>query len=982
MSALPAPQIVPPEAHVRQAVAFIQAIQPGLVDGEFTELRKFVSGKADKLFFTDLQQLVEAAFKHDTGGADCYVGVHPRVGHDGHNTAVHRARCLIADCDGKLFDSLEDTLVAIDDCPLPPSIAVQSSPGSYHLYWLLNTVLDLTQPEIEAHYRSLCRGLAALVVGPDRKADGINDPARILRIPRTHNHKYDDTPLVKLVRFDAERRYTLEELNAAISEYAPWFAMREEPRALTTPRENCGNCLSDVDVIAKGCEHPKFAALWRGDLSSNDNNPSKADLALCNYLAFWTNGDADQMDRVFRGSGLMRDKWNSRRGNSTYGLNTITKALADMTDGYEPQVPVHIVMHPKQDGTDEVTGQIGDDQPADGGSSAEDDDSEQAPRATNTPPRSGKTGSEQSGDSRRRVDISDAFQMIHGCRDGIFDAIAARAVANVYQSGASLVEIVGDVGNRAPRQLNAAGTVVLLAQCVRTMRPNAKGKFLDAQVTRFQADQINRAIEQGIEQSGALPLTGVMHVPFIDRTGHVLATNGYDAQSRVFVDLPPELQGMDVPDAPTTQQLTAAVDLLNHAIIGEFPWADAASCANAWGGLLTPTIVPLLPPSANIPAYMNTKPNPGVGATYELQCVGALYTGRPGVTLKPPPMDDEAECQKTITSVLLKPEPIIILDNVTEPFGNATWDALFTSRYTMARVLGSSNTPRLPNNVFWCITGNNALPRGDTIRRTVTARMDALVEHPELRTFRRDVLQDTIRDRRELLGAVLTIIRAWFAAGKPRGIVPAFVSYDDWAQTVGGILTFIGVDGFLANRETMRTTADTDGDEWEQFLAAIRDLANGMAFKTRFLLRDVRDKDGNPRGVTFKTPELRAAAPTALLEHDGFNRLVRHLGIALGSHIDRPHGNLVLRLNANHGGSPSYLVEAFAPNPPAGGASHDAQGDHQVTQGDHQNGKVTHAGAIPPEENSSPGHHGDHGDHGDLYTNPRIHARAHMYAYV
>jgi putative DNA primase/helicase len=44
-------------------------------------------------------------------------------------------------------------------------------------------------------------------------------------------------------------------------------------------------------------------------------------------LAFWTGGDAQRMDRLFRCSGLMREKWDRETGASTYGSLTIAAAL-------------------------------------------------------------------------------------------------------------------------------------------------------------------------------------------------------------------------------------------------------------------------------------------------------------------------------------------------------------------------------------------------------------------------------------------------------------------------------------------------------------------------------------------------------------------------------------------------------------------------------------------------------------------------------
>ncbi len=71
----------------------------------------------------------------------------------------------------------------------------------------------------------------------------------------------------------------------------------------------------------------KFSRLWAGDISGYPS-PSEADLALCRELAFWTGSDAVIIDRLFRQSGLMRAKWDTRHGAQTYGAMTLAKALA------------------------------------------------------------------------------------------------------------------------------------------------------------------------------------------------------------------------------------------------------------------------------------------------------------------------------------------------------------------------------------------------------------------------------------------------------------------------------------------------------------------------------------------------------------------------------------------------------------------------------------------------------------------------------
>lgn len=86
---------------------------------------------------------------------------------------------------------------------------------------------------------------------------------------------------------------------------------------------------ADHDIVERArraSNGAKFDSLMRGDLSDYGDDHSAADAALCAILAFWTR-DREQIDRIFRTSGLMRDKWDSGRGGTTYGAITIEKAL-------------------------------------------------------------------------------------------------------------------------------------------------------------------------------------------------------------------------------------------------------------------------------------------------------------------------------------------------------------------------------------------------------------------------------------------------------------------------------------------------------------------------------------------------------------------------------------------------------------------------------------------------------------------------------
>lgn len=105
--------------------------------------------------------------------------------------------------------------------------------------------------------------------------------------------------------------------------------------------ESARICLNDDALLAKARtakNRAKFCGLYdRGDTSAYAST-SEADLALCAILAFWTGGDADQIDRLFRRSRLFRqEKWDAEHfaDGKSYGQATIAKAIAGTREFYQ-----------------------------------------------------------------------------------------------------------------------------------------------------------------------------------------------------------------------------------------------------------------------------------------------------------------------------------------------------------------------------------------------------------------------------------------------------------------------------------------------------------------------------------------------------------------------------------------------------------------------------------------------------------------------
>ncbi len=118
------------------------------------------------------------------------------------------------------------------------------------------------------------------------------------------------------------RQAELEGLHAQV------FGCAKKSDSSHGPTPHPNKTLDDKEVMAKVKGTKKGEALWSGDFSQFPSQ-SEADMALCGQLARLTNGDAQQIDQLFRQSALMRPKWDERHDadGHTYGAMTIANAV-------------------------------------------------------------------------------------------------------------------------------------------------------------------------------------------------------------------------------------------------------------------------------------------------------------------------------------------------------------------------------------------------------------------------------------------------------------------------------------------------------------------------------------------------------------------------------------------------------------------------------------------------------------------------------
>jgi primase-polymerase (primpol)-like protein len=124
-----------------------------------------------------------------------------------------------------------------------------------------------------------------------------------------------------------------EQLDAVLEQYLP----KSRPSVPALPPQPVD--LDDRELLerARAAKNgATFERLWAGDTSGHDGDDSRTDAALCSMLAYWTGRDPDRIDRLFRASGLMREKWDDRRSESTYGAKTIAFAIEGCSKVYSP----------------------------------------------------------------------------------------------------------------------------------------------------------------------------------------------------------------------------------------------------------------------------------------------------------------------------------------------------------------------------------------------------------------------------------------------------------------------------------------------------------------------------------------------------------------------------------------------------------------------------------------------------------------------
>ena len=280
-------------------------------------------------------------------------------------------------------------------------------------------------------------------------------------------------------------------------------------------------------------------------------------------------------------------------------------------------------------------------------------------------------------------------------------------------------------------------------------------------------------------------LTAIIRAPAFTADGELHEQPGYHLNGRIYYAPPSGLSIPDVARHPSQDDIDRARALLLDDLLGDFPFVDEAERAHAGVLLLLPFVRNLI--AGPTPLHLIEKPTPGTGgsllaAMLLLPASGddlsAMTEGR-----------DEDEWRKRITARLRSSPSAILIDNLRRRLDSSALAAAITATVHEDRILGTSDTVRLPIRCVWIATGNNPTLSAELTRRAVRIRLDAKLDRPWLREgFRHaDLRAWASTHRGELVWAALVLGRAWIVAGRPQG-AGVLGMFEQWSRVMGGIL--------------------------------------------------------------------------------------------------------------------------------------------------------------------------------------------------
>ncbi len=294
------------------------------------------------------------------------------------------------------------------------------------------------------------------------------------------------------------------------------------------------------------------------------------------------------------------------------------------------------------------------------------------------------------------------------------------------------------------------------------------------------------------------------------------------------------------PAAPTEQQAREALTYLDDTLFEEFPFVEQIDRSVALSLVLTALDRHAM---ATAPLHAFTSPVPGTGKSLLIDLASLLATGE--ITPVISQGSNKEETEKRLGAELLSGNTIVSFDNCSVEVDSDLLCQALTQRELRVRELGYSRNVKVPITALFTVNGNNLVIANDLTRRTLLGQLDAGMERPETRTFKRRVDESRANYRGELVAAALTFLRGWhvaYAAGTRISIEP-MGSFEEWSHRIRCPLLWLDRADPCDSIKTIR-----ENDPLRSLLTAVLIQWEIALGSTRVLHRPASHRQGNQAG--------------------------------------------------------------------------------------------------------------------------------------
>jgi hypothetical protein len=248
------------------------------------------------------------------------------------------------------------------------------------------------------------------------------------------------------------------------------------------------------------------------------------------------------------------------------------------------------------------------------------------------------------------------------------------------------------------------------------------------------------------------------------------------------------------------------------------------------------------------------------------------------------------ELRKKLTATLVRGNLIVSLDNILWPLNSDALAMILTQTNYSDRILGHTENVELPTNVLFLATGNNLTFAGDLTSRALLCRIDPGIERPEERMFKISDLRQHVEEyRRELVHAALTVLRAYWVAGRLAQQIPPFGRFEVWSHLIRSALVWLDLADPCQTRERI-TLNDPDRGSAETLLRCWHTVFRNGAVTVNQIAQTV-----TVDGLGENEQALHEALLAVAGAHSNPNRLdTRRLARWCSQNLDRIVGGLRL----------------------------------------------------------------------------------------